>query len=137
LAESWYKQSKEKGKYSGDIDSNLQVVVCDFEVPDDSFIDFNDDEFKEKVDDLIEQKGLRHSMNRKQLCALYDYFVSEYEKATNCKVILTEANVSAPDEKYRLYYNVSVLGLPKCLILRDNNGIKSKRVAKKEEIYGK
>lgn len=137
LAESWYKQSKEKGRYSGDFDSNLQIIICDFEVPNESFIDFNDDEFAEKIDDLVEKKGLRHSMNKKQFCALYDYFVTEYEKEANCKVMLTEAKVSAPDVMYRPYYNVNVLGLPKCLILRDINGIKSKRASKKEEIYGK
>ena len=117
LAEGWYSQAKSWGRYDRDSDPRGVVLYAIARVPEDHYIDLNEQEAVDAIDELADQSHIDKT-DRDQIAAVYARYISELETKLGSPIDVYETEVSPPKSTFCPDYSTRLLGLPKCYCVR-------------------
>lgn len=100
LAIAWYLSRMMSGIYSADIDKMCTVITACLSLHEDEFLNFESDEIKNSLLELIKAKGI--SDNRTNGAYLYDLFIELIEHKLGNPIKVFRVNVYPP-KKPRCY----------------------------------
>jgi hypothetical protein len=118
LAKGWYLQARDWGRYRRDSDPQGAVIYAIARVPEDRYIDLNDQEAVDAIDELADQTHIDKA-DKNQISAVYARFISEVESKLGNSIDVYETEVAPPNSNFCPDYSTKLLGLPKCYCVRD------------------
>jgi hypothetical protein len=135
LAEGWYKYSLNTNSYSSDNKKEFVCISVNINVQEDNFLDLEDVEIRDRLTRITFEKKMSNKASKKEITALYDIFIKDFEKELNLKFYVWLIRVSPPSEAYK--YPYKILGYPYCYVVNNNSLINITCCIIKEKNYEK
>lgn len=129
LAKSWYLKAHDDHRYERELKRGCVVLIVEIDCDESEYLDLENMEVKTKLQEFMDRLAprMRYADKRPHtadLARAHDLFFKELEAKSLRKIKLIHTYVTLPHQDYCAYYNIWLLGLPSCLISRDDGIIK-------------
>ncbi len=123
LSKAWYCQSCERKYFKDEKNPECAVLIAELLTNDKEFLDLEDDSLKNAIFRLAKHFNIKDN-DLSDLSALYDLFYENLENDLKINYKIISLRVAAPKTKFLKDYSIKILGVPRCLVVRDVNCIK-------------
>lgn len=121
LAEGWYNfSSKNNPDYKISEDSPFTCIEVKINVDNRNFLDLEHKVVKDRIAEIVLEKGYTRKIEEEEISAIYDRFVSRLEKELETNFYVRQLRVNPPIT-LRKSYPQKIIGNPLCYVVNNNS----------------
>jgi len=118
LARQWYEYLNSKQAFSSETDGSIAILSCSIRAERHEVLDLESPEMKDFVGELLQSRSISMALDEVDICAFYDYVVSEFDREHSHALVMLIARVAAPPRFGKFEYPIRFLGAPLSYIVR-------------------